>query len=68
MTLSPQAQPLVPPPTLATLQALPLRGMEEARRAQPQRPAMTAGPCEARRGLLVARAMTAREERRLQTR
>jgi DNA replication protein DnaC len=68
MTLSHKAKPLLPPPTRATLQALTRRGMSDARIEQTQMPEMTEGPFEERLGLLVDRAMTAREDRRLKTR
>ena len=68
MTLAPKATLLLTHPTLDKLHALPLLGMDQALLEQTQMPEITALCFEERLGLLVARARTAREARRLQTR
>ena len=68
LTLSHKEKPLLTHPTRDTRHALQLRGRYEALIEQTQRPEMTAVPCAARLGLLVARALTTREDRRLKSR
>lgn len=68
LTLSHTEHPLRTHPTLDTLQGLTLLGMAPALLEQTQRPERTAFGCAERLGLLVERAITAREDRRLKTR
>jgi DNA replication protein DnaC len=59
---------MLPHPTLATLQALKLMGLYHALLEQRQMPEIPEGSVAERLGLLVERASTAREDRRLQSR
>jgi hypothetical protein len=59
---------MLPQPTLDTLQTRRLTGMYQALVEQFQRPAIAALTFEERLGLLVDRALTERETRRLTTR